>query len=565
MTHRHLLPILLLPLTTLAQKVEQTVPFRYTDYQNTPTRASLAAIGLDPATKTLTVYGWHPMKGRVDSESAPAPKKGGGLMGKLAKAAASVSSLEGGMAGAKEEETAVPMVFTRTFALPSLALTDQQKDFIAPGELDLMKKYNFMTTLRAGDDTPGKTPVTLDFAHAAQKYPLLTAAGHEPKFTLQTEGGQLAVVTSPTPAFGVLATTGAIGRRPAQALQRDANQQQLQGLKQVYTLSSYPIPGSELRFALATAEDKDDKWAMYKLYRIVVFNKEAQVVRVLDPKFEYIRDLTAVSDVVDENGTPKGVLLTFGNLVSFAGKKHRDPIENRHNVVLIDTEGNLTFSYGFEQGDPDNGRGFNPIAVVEQKGQLTILSTNAEKLLKPYLETVTLGKEGKLSAIRSEQPLRVNGVDVNTLTDGTTKSGHTYRFNGMTYVVKQQLTTKLSRAGTLSETVYDAVQIVALKNDLTVSSAISVPAGSKTEPMQVRLVGETNSTPRLILTSPGGNQIVTLGEQLRVVNVTPEGGRVPISPIMDLNFAYDSATQKGYFMYEMPKPGEAKLVTVAFD
>ena len=278
-----------------------------------------------------------------------------------------------------------------------------------------------------------------------------------------------------------------------------------------------------------------------------------------------IRDLNAVSAVSDEAGKPKGLLLTFGNLTSFAGKKHRDPAENRHNVVFVNWEGNLKFSYGFEHGDPDNGRGFYPMLTVEKDGQLRILSTNYEKLLKPYLETVVLSDKGKVSAARSEQPLELNGVALNGLTNGRTDRVRTYHANNLTFVVKQGATTGLSKTSAQVETTYDNVQIMAFKPDFTGVAAVSVPAGSKSVPTQVDLIGEANETPRLVLTSPVGNHIVTLNEQLPKVNVTPKDGRVPTSPLMNRNFAYDPTGQKAYFMYETPKAGEGKLIAVSME
>ncbi|WP_234735150.1 hypothetical protein [Tellurirhabdus bombi] len=549
MSVKKLLPLCFVPFISFAQTIEKSVSFDYSDYKKTTNKPVLTAIQLDAGSGEIDVYGWHRIEGEVRPEIVKKEKKGGSFLNKMARAMVDPSVLGISTTQGMPATPAVPLLISNRFNPATLKRTSKQEEFIAPSALDPDNKYNMFSTDRL-DEMSGKKPVTLNYAAAAEKYPFLAGKQVKRKYAFESEGGRYALAASPSelPIISHPAT-GELVYKMLKAQNREENARQLEGLRVLESSPIYPIPGSNLHVGIVTKKDKDN-WAMYKLFQFIVFDENCTILRIIDPGFEYIRSLNGVTPVIDESGKPRGILLSYRSLVSMASKKQRDPLENRHNIIFIDLEGKPKYQYPIEQGSPENSRGFYPELAIEKGAELHVLSTNVEKILKPYQEVVVLNDKGKVSSTRLD-----NAKEAGTLSAGD--RSQIFVANNKIYLANQNFES--------DKNLYSTLYISGINPDFTVSSAVKVALAPSSKPAQIELIDEKEATPRFIIASPGGNQIVNLGEKMQVTDITPKGSLMPDSPLMLKNYVYDTTHKKAYFVYETAKSGEGKMVEVSMN
>ncbi len=568
---RNTILLVLLSTSVFAQKVDKTVTFRFSDYKKTPINPTLAAIGLQPDNQSVTVYGWHRMAGDLRTETANTkkeaeePKKGSKFLGKLVSAATSIETIGGGQS-APAAPSAVPMLSVRSFNAQTLEQTQQSAEFIGTKPLDPANKHFFMTTLRADDDTPGKTYVTTDFAQAVTKYPLLTGPNAVRSYGLSSQGGGTFGTRTDASSFFVtnqeaplkITGDGKLVSAEAKAPNQEQNTKLLQGVLPLGL--SFASPDKKQFIALGYENNKDDSWARYKQFRVAAFDQAGVAVKRIDLNFEFVRNLDSYGYVHNEAGQPTGVYLSFNALTSGAGKKHRDPVENRVNFVYVGFDGVARYQYGFEHGNPEKSRGFNPIAIIDNGSQLRVLSANYDKVLSPYMEEIVLNEKGKVSDRKLDIPNTLNDVYLPSLAVKAGNEANVFVANGMIVATIQAKT-----AGTAANPVdaYAAEVLVGAfkSSDFTPVTARKLMVTPTASPTQFDQLSST--TPCLVVTTPTQNLFVRLDNALTVTNVTPAGSRVVSSAAMARNYVYDANQQKVYLVYDSAVSGEGKLISVS--
>ena len=137
-----------------------------------------------------------------------------------------------------------------------------------------------------------------------------------------------------------------------------------------------------------------DNWDMYKNYRLVFYTNEGNIIKTVDKKFEFLRNIKTLMPVYNEKREVQGIFVAFGPLNALGKKSMKDPIENRVNVVYFDTEGNEKFAYTVEKGDKGNSRAFDPQYILAKDGKFTVYNYNGNKIFKPVKEILTMDDKG---------------------------------------------------------------------------------------------------------------------------------------------------------------------------
>ena len=137
-----------------------------------------------------------------------------------------------------------------------------------------------------------------------------------------------------------------------------------------------------------------ESWDMYKNYKVIFYNDEGNVLKIIDKKFEFLRALRTLLPVYNEKRELQGVFVSFGPLNTLGKKSMKDPVENRVNITYFDKEGNEKFSYNVDKGDKGNARAFNPEYIIAKDDKFKVYNYNNNKMFKPVQEILTMDDKG---------------------------------------------------------------------------------------------------------------------------------------------------------------------------
>ncbi|RAK00033.1 hypothetical protein LX87_01730 [Larkinella arboricola] len=480
-----------------------------------------------------------------------------------------ISTLEG-----KHEYYGAPLLSARTVDLKTGQVTNGPREMISQNALEQGKTYEWESVGMLDQGVPAKMAVTLDINQVSQKYPSLSfkqgampIAPTEYDIVLESDGllsykNARCYLTTNQLSLMTEANLGKLGVSTAtQPLRKEEAVQQLPKMLPTH-VKVLELPNVLL--GLVAGLDENDKWSENKQFKLIQFDPTGKVLKKTDLTFEFVRNVAFADVVRDRDGQPKGALYIFSGLLSTAGKKHRDPVENRFNVVYVGLDGDVQYRYDLEYGDPDNRRGLNPILALEENGQVNLLSVNLNKNLKPVIEKITLNEKGKVAAVPVTMPLKGNSMDYFI---GMNPNRQLTRINGNICYITQKAesheTPSPTGIGKLTTWTYGPVHVLLLKPDFSLLSAGMIPLAPSASPAQIEAIPSADGAPRLLVTTAHGNQFVTLSETPVVTNVTPKGGIVPATMTQRPNYVWNASEQKYIFVYETTKLGEARLVEVS--
>ena len=137
-----------------------------------------------------------------------------------------------------------------------------------------------------------------------------------------------------------------------------------------------------------------ESYDMYKNYKIIFYTNDGKIIKTVDKKFDFLRNIKTFMPVYNEKREVQGIFVAFGPQMAFGKKSMKDPVENRVNVVYFDTEGNEKFAYTVEKGDKGNSRAFDPQYILAKDGKFTVYNYNGNKIFKPIKEIFIMDGKG---------------------------------------------------------------------------------------------------------------------------------------------------------------------------
>lgn len=561
--------LLLSSVQSFGQKIEKVTAFSLSGYKKIPAGATAAlpwALSLNSNTHQLKVYSAQLVPAEI-VEIEDAPKKKGILTG---------WSVFSGSSGQNQNVSpALPILFEHTFDTDLNAVGQATEGGLYLNKLDKAKKYNFELTASNTGDFPKKIPLTISLTDLMAKDELFSQV-NTPRITgyrMKTEGdGLIGTKNQRSFMYANVETVVPnvnefIVKREIQPLSKE---KAIEQLKEQVIANERVLEATEegVYAALLAASIKNDNWDPYKLFQVVIFDKDGQIKAKTPITFEFLRALLYGGTVKDVEGKTKGFIYFFGAQVALGQKKQKDPVENRFNVVYLDTEGKIKARFDFTHGEEDSKRGLYPIFTLEKDGELRVLSLNYNKLLKPVVETIVFDNQSK-KAVNKTFPasdiFNSTGIDIATISSPTM-----VKYENNKILVLTRNTSTVERTA-LDGTKYNAEALsgyssIWLDDQLNILHASHQKTPSLVGQGILEPLTETPDSKQYLVTHGSSNGILTITSNASSYMVLNPKDCVRIeSPLnKGRNYVIDSANHKIHLLYRTAKANEATLATVSF-
>ncbi|MEO6189641.1 MAG: hypothetical protein ABIO44_03965 [Saprospiraceae bacterium] len=138
-----------------------------------------------------------------------------------------------------------------------------------------------------------------------------------------------------------------------------------------------------------------DSYGVNKNFGVFFADQTGKIYSSTEIKKDYLKSENTFSNVYDENGKIKGILMILVHQPSFK-KSLKDPIENNYHVFYSDFDGKVFINKDIVYGNPENSRCLNPILTIEKNGALEVFNWNSNKVLNPHTELLEIDFQGNI-------------------------------------------------------------------------------------------------------------------------------------------------------------------------
>lgn len=546
-----------------AQSIEKTTTITLSNYPNLKTNQGVYSMNID-GEKKLRIYTSHFIPGKFKNSTTSV----GGF---------SVFS-------GKDMNSGASLVTNKAFSLNLDSLSSQQ--FLL--SINNRDNYTFEVASPASM-IDNKLPITFEgvpYEQAVKGNPILSSIKSQSeqrligaRFNIETKGAFSIKDPKAYPVFVYAPANSneeslenANKSTSSLSPQKEKNMELLKGYVKVPQTNIFSTDDNKTFSGVLGQMIEGDKWAEYKNFAFVTFDREGNIIAKDTTSFPYIRSVYYSSIVKDFEGKDKGFVYFFGGMAALGGKKEKDPVENNFQIVYVGLDGKIKFNYTFQKGNPNNKLGIRPIFVIEKDGKLLVWNLMTEKLL-------VSGSFEILSFDAKAVTTKVNNV---TLTEpesqailqfaNNPRSLKMICSNGKASVIKQSLEKKTRPqtspfGGTINEDYYEFgdLYFATFQDNDKYPTVTSIKLQASASPVGLETVHQNNSEYSGIITTSKQNIFINYSQDtFQTKTIGDSQTVVPLVYNSRFNFTVDKDNRKIYFIYQTTVPHIAKLIKVGY-